>query len=127
VPGIGEKEVGPLRISRRPAAELAQMVARALGRAPGRERRQPAVGAVALERRHLHVTLEAGQEVRVVEEKEWAEGLLRGHHLALAPGIRPHRALAGDEGEEAGRLVPAEEQGIAVEGEGDRGQFSMPR
>jgi hypothetical protein len=127
VHGIGEEEIGPLRIPGRPAGELAQMIAGALRRAPGREGRQPPIGADAFERRHLHLALEAGEKVRVVEQEKGTEWLLRGHHPAVEPGIGSYRGLVGDEGEEAGRLVAPEEQGIPVEGKRNRRQFSMLR
>ena len=94
---------------------------------PGRALREPAVDAVAVERGHLDVALETLEEIGVGQEQERPEGLVGRRHEPLAAGVDRDLALGGAEGEQAPGRVVAEEQGIVVEGQRDRGQLSRPR
>jgi hypothetical protein len=97
--------------------------ARLLGLAPRGEGREPPVGAVAGQRGQLALAREPVEKIRLGEEDERSKALVAGVNGAVAPRVHADRGIGGREGEEARGVVAAEEEGIAVERQGDRAQL----
>src|SRR5439155_18552720 len=123
---VGEEAVRSVGGPRAAAGDALAVVARAERLGPGRTVGDPAVHAIAVERRELHVALEASEERPVGEQEKRTEGFLGDGHAAVPPRIDPHGVVGRLERQESAARVVAEEQRVVVEGQGERRQLSMP-
>ena len=77
-----------------------------------------------------HVVLEGrvelAERVRVGQQQKWTERFLRHGDASAPAGIDPHRSPGRLERQQAAARIVPEEQGIVVERERKRGQFSVP-
>src|SRR5262249_19546497 len=71
--------------------------------------------------------LEALEQVGGGKEEERAQGLLGDGQAVAGARIDAHGPAGGLEGDEAPGAGVTEQQRVVVEGQRERGQFSMPR